>query len=38
MGLEHETTLITMLGELKQLRTIKELEVNGEKAYQVMSK
>jgi len=38
MGREHESTLIAMLGELKQLRTIKEIEINGEKAYQVMSK
>ncbi|MEJ7643493.1 MAG: hypothetical protein WKF87_02795 [Chryseolinea sp.] len=38
MGHEHEKTLVTMLGELKQLRTIKEIELNGEKAYQVMSK
>jgi hypothetical protein len=38
LGAEHEQSLNTMLSELKQLRTIKEVELNGEKAYQVVSK
>lgn len=38
LGPENEQTLATMLSELKQLRTIKETELNGEKAYQVTSK
>ena len=38
LGAENESTLKTMLGEMIQLRAIKESEVDGEKAYQVMSK
>lgn len=38
LGKENEQTVITMLSELKQLRTVKESEVNGEKAYQVVTK
>ena len=38
LGSENEQTLNTMLSELKQLRTIKEVDLNGEKAYQVTSK
>lgn len=38
LGQENESTLNTMLSELKQLRTIKETEVNGERAFQVASK
>lgn len=38
LGPENEQTLNTMLGELKQLRTVKESELNGEKCYQVITK
>lgn len=38
LGKENETAMNAMLGEMKQLRTIKESEVNGERAFQVMSK
>lgn len=38
LGASNEQTLQTMLTELKQLRTIRETEINGEKAYQVTSK
>jgi hypothetical protein len=38
LGSENEQTLNTMLTELKQLRTVKESEVNGEKTYQVVTK
>ncbi|HTE32226.1 MAG TPA: hypothetical protein VK666_17720 [Chryseolinea sp.] len=38
LGQQHEQTLKVMLSELKQLRTIKETELNGEKIYQVVSK
>jgi hypothetical protein len=34
----EESLLQPMLDELKQMRTIRETELNGEKAYQVISK
>jgi hypothetical protein len=38
LGAANEQTMNTMLAEMKQLRTIKESEVNGEKTYQVVTK
>ena len=38
LGTANEPAIQTMLAELKQLRTVKELEMNNEKAYQVVSK
>lgn len=38
LGKDNESTLNVMLTELKQLRTIKETELNGERAFQVTSK
>ena len=38
LGSENEPALSAMLSELKQLRTIRETELNGERAFQVMSK
>lgn len=38
LGADNEAVLNTMLAELKQLRTIRENEVNGERAFQVTSK
>jgi hypothetical protein len=37
-GKDNEQALNTMLSELKQLRTIREVEVNGERAFQVNAK
>ncbi|MEJ1240470.1 hypothetical protein WBG78_20170 [Chryseolinea sp. T2] len=38
LGKENEAALNTMLSELKQLRTIREVEQNGERAFQVNAK
>jgi len=38
LGAANEPTLNQMLGELLQLRVVKQVEVNGEKAYQVTTK
>jgi len=38
LGKDNESALNTMLNELKQLRTIRETELNGERAFQVTSK
>lgn len=38
LGAGNEQTLLSMLSELKQLKTIRESEVNGEKVYQVVTK
>jgi hypothetical protein len=38
LGSANEQALNQMLGELLQLRVVKQLEVNGEKAYQVTTK
>ena len=38
LGKSNEAALNTMLTELKQLRTIKETDLNGERAFQVTSK
>jgi hypothetical protein len=38
LGKDNESALNTMLTELKQLRTIKETELNGQRAFQVTSK
>lgn len=38
LGLEHESVLGAMLMELQQARVIKATELNGEKAYQVISR
>ncbi len=35
---EDESKLIALLAELKQLRVIKEIEVDGKKSYQVTTK
>lgn len=38
MGAGNEEQLTAFLNELKQTRVIRELDVNGEKAYQVISR
>ncbi|MBS1555427.1 MAG: hypothetical protein ACK514_06065 [Bacteroidota bacterium] len=38
VGSFDELQLISMLEEMKQMRTLRELEKNGERAFQVMAK
>jgi hypothetical protein len=38
LGAANEPTLNQMLAELQQLRVVKQVEVNGEKAFQVTTK
>ena len=38
LGSTHESAINAMLNELQQTRVIKETDVNGDKAYQVISR
>ena len=38
LGAAEELALINMLEEMKQLRTLREVEKDGQKAYQVTAK
>ncbi|MFM7857313.1 MAG: hypothetical protein ACKO96_36685 [Flammeovirgaceae bacterium] len=38
IGPTDEALLISMLEEMKQLRTVRELEKDGQRAFQVMAK
>jgi hypothetical protein len=38
LGTDHEPAINTMLEELKQARVIKQVELQGEKAFQVVSR
>jgi hypothetical protein len=38
LGEAHEATVNQMLAELQQTRVLKETQLNGEKAYQVVTK
>jgi hypothetical protein len=38
LKLTDESSLIAMLDEMKQLRTLREVEKNGERAFQVTAK
>jgi hypothetical protein len=38
LGVTNDQALSAMLAELQQLRVVRELEKDGEKAYQVMHK
>jgi len=38
LGETHEPTISQMLTELQQARVIRETELNGEKAYQVIAR
>lgn len=38
LGVTDDSTLLSMLEEMKQMRTLREVEKNGEKAFQVTAK
>ncbi len=38
LGLGEEAALLNLLEEMKQMRTLREVERNGEKAFQVTAK
>jgi hypothetical protein len=38
LGASDEGALLRLLGEMKQMRTLREVEKNGEKAFQVTAK
>ena len=38
LGASDDSTLLSMLEEMKQMRTLREVEKNGEKAFQVTAK
>lgn len=38
LGVADDATLLQLLEEMKQLRTLREVEKNGEKAFQVAAK
>ncbi len=38
LGVDKEAQALAMISEMKQLRVIRELELNGEKAYQVIAR
>lgn len=38
LNLGEDTALLNMLEEMKQMRTVREVEKNGEKAFQVVAK
>lgn len=38
LGINEDAALLTMLEEMKQMRTLREVEKNGEKAFQVTAK
>jgi hypothetical protein len=38
LGADNEPTIVTMLGELKAQRVVREVDKNGEKAYQVIAR
>ena len=38
LNLTEDTTLLNMLEEMKKMRTLREVEKNGEKAFQVAAK
>ncbi len=38
LGAENEAAIIAMISEMKQLKVVRELEQNGEKAYQVIAR
>ena len=38
LGAQHESTINTMLDELQKSKVVKQTELNGEKAYQVISR
>jgi hypothetical protein len=38
LGAQHEPSITAMLDELQKTRVVKQTELNGEKAYQVISR
>jgi SOS-response transcriptional repressor LexA len=38
LGPQHESTISTMLDELQKSRVVRETDLNGEKAYQVIAR
>ena len=38
LGVSDDSNLLTMLEEMKHMRTLREVEKNGEKAFQVTAK
>jgi hypothetical protein len=38
LGPQHESTVTAMLDELQKNKVVKETELNGEKAYQVIAR
>lgn len=38
LGQQHETSINAMLDELQKNKVVKQTELNGEKAYQVISR
>lgn len=38
LGVQHEATINAMLDELQKNKVVKQTELNGEKAYQVISR
>lgn len=38
LGQAEETSLLRLLEEMKQMRTLREVEKNGERGFQVMAK
>lgn len=38
LGADNEATVLTMLSELKTQKVVRELDKNGEKAYQVIAR
>jgi DNA-binding IclR family transcriptional regulator len=38
LGLQHESTVTAMLDELQKAKVVKQTELNGEKAYQVIAR
>jgi hypothetical protein len=38
LGINDDSTLLPLLEEMKQMRTLREVEKNGEKAFQVTAK
>lgn len=38
LGVQYESSLTTMLDELQKSKVVRQTELNGEKAYQVISR
>ncbi|HKZ36809.1 MAG TPA: hypothetical protein VJ184_04100 [Chryseolinea sp.] len=38
LGLQHESSITAMLDDLQKIKAVRQTELNGERAYQVISK